>query len=200
MSKPHYLIVMAMREEGQGLLEKEGLHVVYTGLGKVNASYHLLKELARLEAQGVRPDAVLNFGTAGSSRFLTHELVECTGFVQRDMDLSPLGFAPGHTPYDHESEASAIAAPKRLSQLLSGVCGTGDSFETGRPKVECDLVDMEAFALAKICRRENLAFLSVKYISDGADHNAHNDWAQNLNRAASRFVEVYQTIADLPTL
>jgi len=183
------LIVAALRDETGNHFEDRGIPVLYTGIGKVNAAYFLTLELAKLRIQGQLPRAVINFGTAGSPVFETHQLVECTRFSQRDMDLSPLGFARGVTPF--EDTPSILEVPKRLHGLATGTCGTGDSFETGAAKVQCDVVDMEAFALAKVCHLEGLPFLSVKYISDGSDHNAHNDWNENLHRAAAGFIAVF---------
>ena len=45
-----------------------------------------------------------------------------------------------------------------FDQLPKGICGTGDSFETGLPKVSCDLVDMEGYALAKVCKKLGYAW------------------------------------------
>lgn len=187
-----FLIVFAMREEAQGLFEREGIDVLYTGLGKVNAACKLMLELQARGARGQKTLGVINFGTAGSSRFKTHELVECHQFVQRDMDVSALGFAPGTTPFDEHPPVLEML--KRLPHLPSGICGTGDSFETARPKVACDVVDMEAYALAKVCRFAGVPLVSVKFISDGADDSAHKDWAANLPLAASRFLDVYRDL------
>ena len=43
---------------------------------------------------------------------------------------------------------------------------------------------MEAFALAKISASESIDFLCLKYISDGADGNAADDWTQELKKAS----------------
>ena len=43
---------------------------------------------------------------------------------------------------------------------------------------------MEAYALAKVAMMENLPFLSLKYISDGADGNADDDWSLQVKKAA----------------
>lgn len=187
-----FLVVFAMREEAQGLFEREGIEVLYTGLGKVNAACRLMLELRAREARGQITLGVFNFGTAGSSRFKTHELVECHRFVQRDMDVSALGFAPGTTPFDEHPPL--LETRKRLPHLPSGICGTGDSFETGQPRVTCDVVDMEAYALAKVCLLAGLPLVSVKFISDGADDSAHKDWATNLPMAAARFLDVYRDL------
>lgn len=185
------LVVAAMKEEIQGLLEKEGAEVVYVGLGKVNAAMVLARELALRSANP--PSLVVNFGTAGSLAHPTHSLVECDKFVQRDMDLSALGFKPGVTPF--ETEPAVLEVPRRFHDLTRGTCGSGDRFETEKPKVECDVVDMEAYALAKVAIRAGVPFASVKYITDGSDSNAHNDWAANLPRAAAAFRDVYLRVS-----
>lgn len=183
------LVVAALKDETKSHFEDKGIPICYTGIGKVNAAYILTRELMRLKMEGRSPKAVFNFGTAGSTVFKTHQLVECTRFVQRDMDVSPLGFAHGVTPF--EDTPHVLESPKRLHGLASGTCGTGDSFETGAARMRCDLVDMEAFALAKVCHLEGLPFISVKYITDGCDHNAHNDWNENLHRAAVSFIGIF---------
>ena len=46
------------------------------------------------------------------------------------------------------------------------VCGTGDTFATARSKIDCDIVDMEAYAIAKFVKKYEVEFLCYKYISD----------------------------------
>ena len=79
--------------------------------------------------------------------------------------------------------------------LTHGVCGSGDRFETGRPAVACEVIDMEAYAIAKACKRAGTPFGCVKYITDGADHAAADDWARNLPRAAATFLNQYQSLS-----
>jgi adenosylhomocysteine nucleosidase len=189
------LIVAALKDEIKHHFEDNGVPVFYTGIGKVNAAYLLTRELTSLQLQGRLPRAVLNFGTAGSPVFKTHQLVECTRFIQRDMDLSPLGFPRGVTPF--EDTPAVLEVPKRLPDLATGTCGTGDSFENSATAMHCDVFDMEAFALAKVCHMEGLPFLSVKYITDGCDHNAHNDWNENLHRAAASFIEIFDEVVKI---
>jgi adenosylhomocysteine nucleosidase len=72
---------------------------------------------------------------------------------------------------------------KFVDDMLCGTCGTGDSFETCAPKVECDVVDMEAYAFAKVCMFEKINFISLKYITDGADEGASQDWPEEVKKA-----------------
>lgn len=178
------ILVMALPGESQGLFEKSKIPVHYCGIGKINAAA-TCAELIALH----RPRHILNLGTAGSHRFSTHDVIECSAVVQRDMDLSPLGFPKGQTPLD--PIPGKIELKTSFENFKKGVCGTGDSFEIGPPDLHCDLVDMEAYAIAKVCKKMNVSFSAIKYITDGSDHNAHNDWRENLKPAASKLLEVY---------
>ena len=81
-----------------------------------------------------------------------------------------------------------------FKDLSQGICGTGDSFETGLPKVSCNLVDMEGYALAKVCKKLDVRLISIKYISDGANDSAHLDWEENLLLGAQKLLKLYQSI------
>jgi adenosylhomocysteine nucleosidase len=192
-SLPPRLVVMALELEGQGAFEHAGVPVLYTGLGKINAALVLAARLAEYRAAARPPPLVLNFGSAGSRRFATGSLVACERFVQRDMDVSGLGYPLGVTPF--EEDGGELSFPAVFAGLPRGVCGTGDSFETGAPRLACDVVDMEAYALAKVCRRAGALFGCAKYITDGADHAAASDWQSNLEHAAAAFVTLYATVA-----
>jgi adenosylhomocysteine nucleosidase len=193
MSERTILVVMALEAEAQGKLEAAGAEVLFTGVGKVNASYRLTRRLAQLAQRGDRP-LVVNFGTAGSRRFRTGSLVACHRFVQRDMDVTGLGFSHGETPF--ESIPRVLEFEPALSHLPAGLCASGDNFETRVHPGEFDVVDMEAYALAKVCTLEELPFVCVKYVSDGADEHAGQTWESALPQAAAAFVDVYRKLRD----
>ena len=51
-----------------------------------------------------------------------------------------------------------------------------------------------AYALAKVCALEEISFACAKYITDGADHAAANDWQGNLPQAAAEFFTLYRRL------
>jgi adenosylhomocysteine nucleosidase len=190
---PSTLVVVALQAECAGVFEAAGVPVLYCGVGKVNAAIALTRELARYARHEQPMPLVLNFGSAGSRRHAGGALVSCHEFVQRDMDVSGLGFALGVTPFDE--------APPTLSfepvfkHLPSAVCGSGDSFATAGTDVDCAVVDMEAYALAKVCWSERAQFACAKYVTDGADHAAADDWQRNVHKAADEFLRLYLSLA-----
>tara|TARA_B100001094_G_scaffold60035_1_gene55526 strand:- start:11600 stop:12145 length:546 start_codon:yes stop_codon:yes gene_type:complete len=164
-------ILCALPQEVDGLYNTE---VFFTGVGKVNAAAtteQIIKDY--------KPKLIINYGTAGTLKKEINGLVQVTGFVDRDMDATPQGFKLGQTPFEKDI---MLGTPEV-------VCGTGDTFATSKPKIDCDIVDMEAYAIAKICKKHNVEFLCYKYISDSADDNASNEWEKNVAKGCKLFKE-----------
>ena len=192
MSHPKPLIVMALPQESRGELERAGAHLLYTGVGKVNAAASLARQLAELRCTQMSPPLVVNLGTAGSRSIAAHTLVACDRFSQRDMDVSGLGFPPGVTPFD--DTPAVIQFPPVFTQLPQTHCSSADSFATDLHAVDGDVVDMEAFALARVCVAEGLPFACAKYITDGADGDSAAHWQAALEAAARSFAALYASM------
>jgi adenosylhomocysteine nucleosidase len=157
-----------------------GHNALITGIGKVNAAYELAKAI-----QIKKPSLIVNLGSAGSNYFKKGEVVCCTKFVQRDMDVRGLGFALYETPLS--GLPPVLEYGLSMDGLPTSICGTGDSFEMAHSATIYNVVDMEAYALSMIAMKENIPFLCLKYISDGADDNAAEDWTVQVHKAAEAF-------------
>lgn len=188
---PRVLVVIALRVESSGVFEAAEVPVLYCGVGKVNAAIALTKALSRYVHHGAEMPLVVNFGSAGSRCFASGTLVSCQEFVQRDMDVSGLGFPLGVTPYD---EAPSSLIFDAVFHLPAAVCGSGDSFAMADIEVDCAVIDMEAYSLAKVCWHENARFACAKYVSDGADHAAADDWQRNAHKAAEEFLQLFRSL------
>ena len=164
------LFVAALKEETPDL---DYFH--YVGVGKINATYNLLKLINKF-----KPSQIINFGTAGAIKKGLSGVIECTKFYQRDMDATGLlDLKLGETPFDNIKEI--------INSNDGFSCGSGDSFVKNKVEMDIDLVDMEAYALAKVCKLENIKFRCFKYISDNADENAPNEWMENCKKGAKLF-------------
>ena len=174
------LIVSALQQEIPDRWQDElsSYDVLFTGVGKVNATYNLTKVLLK-----DKHELVINYGTAASKVY--SGLVDCTRFIQRDMDATPMGFKIGETPFEDETSMIDFSHIKNpIGKNLC--CYTGDSFVTDITPYD-DVVDMEAYALAKTCRNLGKDFVSYKYISD--DGNA-DDWKENCSKGIREFKQV----------
>ncbi|HTV97316.1 MAG TPA: hypothetical protein VME42_15010 [Steroidobacteraceae bacterium] len=188
---PRILVVMALEAESAGVFEGAKVPVLYCGVGKVNAAIALTRELRRYVHASQALPLVLNFGSAGSRVHLTGALVGCHEFLQRDMDVTGLGFALGVTPYD--AVPARLSFEPRFPHLPAALCGSGDSFAMSACAMHSEVLDMEAYALAKVCRIEGAPFGCAKYVTDGADHAAADHWRNNVHRAAEAFLELYRS-------
>ena len=183
-----YIIVTALKDESIGL--EQFAPVVHTGIGKINASIKLYEAILTF-----RPQLVLNYGTAGgvADLFGLHKVAH---FIQSDMDVRGLDFPRGITPFMNEE------LPPKAGVVLA----TGDSFITNAEKqleglgIEIDLVDMEAYALKRVCDHHNIKFEAYKFISDQADENAGGDWKSAISKGTNLFVEVLQKQYGLSSL
>ena len=190
MNRKDILIVCGLEEETVG--ELEDYQTLYTGVGKVNATLKLTQRLhsSHLHYLPLMPKLVINYGTAGSRELPIGELVDCTKFIQRDMDCTGFGILKGQTPFedteivlDSNSEFNPIGKHY--------VCGTGDNFvdKIENEIVYVDVFDMEAYALARVCSHYEVPFISFKYITDNANEHSLKDWEDNLADGIHEFRE-----------
>ena len=164
------LVIMAVPEESQGLFEKAGYNVFYTGMGMVKACFHLSQFIHKQA-----PQRVINLGTAGSHHYTPGLVVECTAFVQR----APTRFLP---------LPSQKIFTTAITDLTPVICGSADFVENQIPVTACDIFDMEAYALAYCCQELQIPFHSIKCISDKSDQNTLKDWKKNLAFSAEQLL------------
>jgi len=178
MTRPILLVLALEQENHQQKLDKFADEILYTGVGKINATFALTQKLLQMP---VKP-LVINVGSAGSHSFNAGMVVCITEFIQRDMDARAMGFALGQTPFEAHS---AITYGIAVNDLPLATCFTGDSFVTeAHPHFHLEVIDMEAYALAKVCQRLDVPFLCLKFITDGADGEAADDWQQAVKLSA----------------
>ena len=183
------VVLCALPEETQGLVE-EYVPTFYTGVGKVNATMTAMRCII-----DYNPDLIINFGTAGSDKIKKGTLVDCTNFIQRDMHIKELGFSLGVTPFeDKDTSLLSFSSENPINKRLT--CGTGDTFVSDMSNTPYDVVDMESYAIAKCCHECDVDFVSFKYITDGANDDAANDWNENCKNGATAFIEVLKTYLD----
>lgn len=189
MNKKKTLIVCALKRETQGQLED--YDVTYTGVGKINATFQLYGKLGEIyNSYQELPELIINYGTAGSRELPIGELVDCTKFIQRDMDAIGLGFIKGQTPF--EKHIPIILEPTKVKFNPIGkhyVCGSGDNFvEDVENEIDSiDVFDMEAYALAKVCHHYHVPFISFKYITDNVNEHSSKDWEENCSDGINLF-------------
>ena len=177
----HIILFVALESELPKELVPPNISVYYTGVGKVNAAIKATEVLS-----GLLPNfnaTVLNYGSAGSNTIPKGTLADCRYFIQNDMH-TPFG-KTHETPFDSEIYPE-IKEP--TIEFGSGyVCRTQDKFEDNPQGI----FDMEAYAIAKVCKIYGFDFRAYKYISDGGDVD---EWEENHSKGKELFIEELKKI------
>lgn len=187
-------LIYAMDDEIESLLTGEDVKLLQTmagvsfyqicsdvvacisGVGKVNAAM-----ASQLLIFLYRPDLVINAGVAGCFENVPiGTLVLAEGFLQHDVDTSALGEPVGMIPAVKQiilptsDLARARAAMERVGlPYRTGLVATGDIFVNhgNRARWIYDtfhplLCEMEGGAVAQVCCRNHVPFMSLKSVSD----------------------------------
>ncbi len=171
LKKRDIQILCALPQETNDL---DGIN--YIGLGKINAAINTSTILSKFN-----PKLVINYGSCGGLNKQISGLVEITKFKQHDIDCTPLGFDKGITPYDKIQD---------IELSSSGyTCASGDYFVSDGSAINADVVDMEAYSIAKVCLLNDIEFKCFKFISDSADDTAAKDWETNCANGFKLFIE-----------
>ena len=170
------IILLALPEEAPSLVGKE--NVFFTGVGKVNAAI-----VAATLIERYKPTRVFNFGTAGGITTTHGGVYKCTTFSQRDVILGGCIVGP---------QAEILHQPIVIGDDGSTL-STGDNFVTDTYNINADMVDMEAFSIAKACQVANVEFICYKYISDMADENAPDHFVDSVHKGEEHYIEVLKS-------
>lgn len=161
------LVLFALQDEAPNLF-KEYKNVFEIGVGKVNAALHTMSLINRYG-----PVRIINLGTAGGITVGTG-IYRINKVFQHDVNLIPLGLKPGQHLNDSDSVIELEGHGKS--------CGSGDMFVTDANKlrVQCDIIEMEAYSVAKAALVSKISVEIYKYITDMADTDAGKTWQQHV--------------------
>jgi adenosylhomocysteine nucleosidase len=178
------LVLIAMEAEARALdlvatfepdhftLFGTDIHVIMTGIGKVNAATALERMCALHQVE-----SVFNIGFAGAPPpYRTGDVVIVEDARYHDFDLSVFGYAKGQVPgfpESYQSDPDLVRDARiKLPSAKSGTLLTGDSFMTESPGGAC-LADMEGAAIAQTAHRHGIPLLMVKVVSDVIGSSDH---------------------------
>ena len=183
--------VHAGMEFHEGSLNGAQVVVVRCGIGKVNAAL-----CVQILADLFHVTHIINTGVAGSLNAALDigDILISVDAVHHDMDVSPLGYAPGIVPQMAES---FFKADEKLIDLASESCQkvnpeisvltgrvvSGDQFIAKKEVKERlisvfhgDCAEMEGASIAHGCYLNQIPFVIIRAISDKADDSAEMDY------------------------
>lgn len=149
------------------------IHII--GIGKINAAINTQKLIDKYN-----PDTVINFGSVGTLKdYKIGEILE-VGTVYNDFFAGEI--------YGYE--------PIKLSE--SDIkCFTTDTFYEFNQDYHhsyinninnCDIVDMEGYSIAKVCKSENISLSLYKWVSD---NGSKSSWKANASIGYNNFKNLF---------
>lgn len=180
------LITQALPEEYVDVrLPNAKIEHIYTSIGKAMSAFRLTDAIHRL-----RPDIVINIGTAGTAVHHIGDILICTRFLDRDLEkLRDFGVI-----YQQDTSSWMDKVPYSFGRPTGSLCNTGDSFVTQIGSLEGDVVDMEAYAQAQVCNEKHVPFLAIKYVTDIVGQNSVKHWEDKLADARRDMASFFSTV------
>lgn len=173
------ILLVALPEELDANLVN--VPVIYTGVGLSNAAMMTYEAITKY-----KPQRIINYGSAGALKSVSG-LLTVAAVCQRDANCEPLrerGFMLGENILYYQSGQSGVR------------CGSGNNFVTDPDtwtRDHCDIVDMELWAIAKVCDRLHIPWISKKWISDNADGEAAGTWESALVAGQAEFLKWFNS-------
>ena len=148
------------------------VNILYTGVGLVDAAMSVQWLLDHHKVSKIR-----NLGTCASRKSLDEIIVRPGGVELRE-------------GWNGDSQDSYLVNPDGGLVLASG-----NSFVTDWSKIDEDitLVDMEAWAICRVCEANGVPYDIVKYVSDSGDER---EWEKSLKSANKEFNEIVKKQID----
>jgi len=179
------ILVSATPLEHGGLKDINGVPIFQTGIGKINSSMSMTDILTSY----AEVDLVINFGSCGNLKnHKVGEIIE-VGEVYNNIDVRP--FAEyGCTPESSDCEL-------KLSDSEIKCFTTDQIYDNTRTDYaqkylemidKCDIVDMECYSLAYVCKKYGVDFKSYKWVSDDGDIDK---WEKNASVGFQNFREQF---------
>ena len=160
------------------------------GIGPVEAAINLSAALTELKLAGDLPDLVVTLGSAGSRTLEQAEVYQATSVSYRDMDCSALGFEQGITPY--LNLPAVLEMPHRIPDVPEARLSTGANVVSGiaYDAIDADMVDMETYAILRVCQKFDVPLIGLRGISDGKEElEKLSDWTAYLHIIDEKLAE-----------
>jgi len=170
------ILISASPKEHGGLKELHGIPIFQVGIGKINAASNLTEILWNEE-----PDVVINFGSCGNLKGHKVGGILQVGEVFNDFDTQGLSENPS------------------IKLCNTGIkCFTTDTiYDSTHERYtdsylesikECNIVDMECYALAQVCQQRGIEFQSYKWVSDDGTPST---WEENAKIGFDNFTQIF---------
>lgn len=189
----------AMLKFYSGHIGQSDVTAAYSGVCKVNAAV-----AAQLLIDHFQTDIIINAGTAGGmdESVRLFDTVVSDRMIYHDVAEDILTeFHPWLTGNYFQANRRLLAAAREYSRtvtspILFGTMVTGEQFIEDDKRGEINRrysplsVDMETTAVAHVCHVNHIPFLSVRTITDTAEHKGIENFEKNCEAASEKSAEI----------
>jgi adenosylhomocysteine nucleosidase len=179
------ILLLSATELEHGVDNLGGVPIHIIGVGKISSAINTTKLVEKY-----KPKLVINFGSCGNLQYYeVGDLIE-VGRVVNDIDARPFT-EYGKTPF---SDWGSI-----LISNTPITCFSTDYFFNIENKSKysdkyietittCDVIDMELYSIAQVCKSYNIPLKSFKWVSDDG---SSKDWADNAKIGFDKFQKYF---------
>jgi adenosylhomocysteine nucleosidase len=167
------VLVSATPFERYNEWEINGIPIFETGIGKINAAARMVEIIINSGC-----DTVVNFGSCGNLKHHDVGKVMKVGKVINDYETYGFGNVEREIVLDEESQIKLFTTDSFYQPYEN--YSTWYNLNINK----CDVVDMEGFALAKVCKDFGVEFHSYKWVSDNGDISI---WKENAAKGYENF-------------
>ncbi len=179
------------------LLKDKEIYAVLGLIGKVNITFATSVLITEKKV-----DVILNTGYSGAVHKLRRgDIVIGSSYVECDFDLSAIGYQLGEKPgqdYIYPASEKLLETAKEVFDgAAAEALGTGDLFltDTNLKKKYYEIFgiyafDMESAAIASVCKRCDVDFISIRKVSDDSEDSAAEDYHEMNNSCDKCFSEI----------
>lgn len=192
-----------------GVLNGKEVVGVQAGIGKVSAAV-----CTQVMIDKYHPDTIINVGVAGALNPELHvgDIVISGDALQHDFDTTFFGDEPGFISVINklyfkadeklvqtaDRAATALEIPHRIGRIV-----TGDQFIANAEKknwlisqFQGDCAEMEGGSIAQTCTMNDVPFVVIRAISDGAGNEAPRQYEEFVKLAAARAMQLIEKMSE----
>lgn len=186
-----------------GYIYNKEVVVAKCGIGKVFASI-----CAQTMILNFNPEYIINTGVAGTltNALSVGDIAISNNVVQHDMDTSPLGDPVGlisginvinFNANEHLVKTAEAILKENNFNFKTGVIASGDQFIALKEQKDAIInnfnaiaCEMEGASIGHTCYINNVGFIVIRAISDGADDSSTLDYPTFLKLAAENSTKI----------
>jgi len=178
-------------------LDDKEIYAILGLIGKVNITFATSVLITEKKV-----DYILNTGYSGAVHKLRRgDIVIGSSYVECDFDLTAIGYKLGEKPgqeYIYEASDELLTVAKEVftdAPVLPLGCGDLFLTDNNLKKKYYELFgicafDMESAAIASVCKRCDVGFISVRKVSDDSEDSAAEDYHEMNNSCDKCFSEI----------